>query len=315
MTPEPARFVSKSEAEQPPPKVLEQPADATAPMVPIPVDMRNAAVTMLAVIATVFLLQYAQTVFIPLVLGLLMSYALDPAVTKLQKLRIPRAVGAGILILALVGGGGFMLYQLRAQAQQIIQQLPDGARRLRQTVAREQRGTTDALQKVQQAATELQKATDSADADAVTTRRHARAGGRRTVQRRRLRDVGLARHCRGGRPTAAHSLPRLLSAGDRRSLPSKARENRRAVTHEEENHCPDPAGDRSANRVVPHGAGIHKHDGRRGYVAGVPVARARTGRRVGLARRESSTPSRTSARSSCPVGPRSSRSCSSAPLR
>jgi len=55
-----------------------------------------------------------------------------------------------------------MLYQLRAQATQIIQQLPEGARRLRQSVAREQRGTTDALQKVQQAATELQKATDSA---------------------------------------------------------------------------------------------------------------------------------------------------------
>jgi len=162
MTPEPARFISSSEPEQPPPPALEPPIDETAPLVPIPVDMRNAAVTLLAVIATVFLLQYAQSVFIPLVLGLLMSYALDPAVTKLEKLRIPRAAGAGVLIIALVGGGGFGLYQLRAQADQIIQQLPEGARRLRQIVAREQRGTTDAIQKVQQAATELQKATDSA---------------------------------------------------------------------------------------------------------------------------------------------------------
>ena len=162
MTPEPARFISSSEPEQPPPPALEPPIGETAPLVPIPVDMRNAAVTLLAVIATVFLLQYAQSVFIPLVLGLLMSYALDPAVTKLQKLRIPRAVGAGLMILTLVGAGGAMLYQLRAQATQIIQQLPEGARRLRQSVAREQRGTTDALQKVQQAATELQKATDSA---------------------------------------------------------------------------------------------------------------------------------------------------------
>src|SRR4051812_24492852 len=104
MTPEPARFVSKNEAEQPPPPVLQQPVDETAPLVPIPVDMRNATVTVIAVIATVLLLQYAQSVFIPLVLGLLMSYALDPAVTKLQKLRIPRAAGAGFLILALVGG-------------------------------------------------------------------------------------------------------------------------------------------------------------------------------------------------------------------
>ena len=69
MTPEPARFVSRSEAEQPPPPVLEPRVDEAAPLVPVQVDMRNAAVTLLAIIATVFLLQYAQTVFIPLVLG------------------------------------------------------------------------------------------------------------------------------------------------------------------------------------------------------------------------------------------------------
>jgi len=168
MTPEPAKFVSKSEAaekqeqQKTPPPVLEPTGPDAGPLVPVPVDMRNAAVTTLAAVACILMLQYAQSVFIPLVLGLLISYALDPAVTKLQKLRIPRAAGAGLLILALVGGGGFMLYQLRGQAQQIIQQLPDGARRLREAVAREQRGTTAALEKMQQAATEIQKATDSA---------------------------------------------------------------------------------------------------------------------------------------------------------
>lgn len=163
MSPEPARFVSQSEVDQPAPAaVLEPQASPDGVLVPVPVDMRNAAVTLLAVIAGILVLQYAQSVFIPLVLGLLISYALDPVVTRLEKLRVPRAAGAALLIIGLVTGGGFLLYQLRGQAQQIIQQLPEGARRLRYTIEQQQGSTTDALQKVQQAATELEKAADSA---------------------------------------------------------------------------------------------------------------------------------------------------------
>jgi predicted PurR-regulated permease PerM len=171
VTPEPAKFVSRNEAAAqtgdtvPEQASVLQPADENAgPLVPVPVDMRNAAVTVLAVIAGVLVLQYAQTVFIPLVLGLLISYALDPAVTRLEKLRVPRAAGAALLLLAMTGGTGLLLYELRFEAQAIIQRLPDGARRLRETLQREQGGTTDALQKVQQAATELEKAADSAGA-------------------------------------------------------------------------------------------------------------------------------------------------------
>lgn len=167
MTSEPAKFVSMTEANKPaPPAVIEPPTEDSGPLVPVPVDMRNAALTVLAVIAAVLLLQYAQAVFIPLILGLLISYALDPAVTRLEKLRIPRSIGAAILLVSLLAGGSFMLYQLRGQAEQIIQQLPDGARRLRMVLERQQGGTTDALQKVQQAATELEKAADSASAGA-----------------------------------------------------------------------------------------------------------------------------------------------------
>jgi predicted PurR-regulated permease PerM len=121
----------------------------------------------LAVIAVLLVLQYAQSVFIPLVLGLLISCALDPVVTRLERIRVPRAVGAGMLLLALVGGGGFFVYELRFQAQEIIQQLPHGARRRRRTLEQQQGGTTDALKKVQQAATELERATTSSGAAAA----------------------------------------------------------------------------------------------------------------------------------------------------
>jgi predicted PurR-regulated permease PerM len=157
VTPEPAKFVSRSELAQPPvPEVVEPHPPETAPLVPVPVDMRNAAITVMAAIAVVLVLQYAQSVFIPLVLGLLISYALDPVVTRLERLRLNRAVGAALILLLVVGGGGVMLYQLRSQATQIIEQLPDGARRLRALINRQQ--SSGAIHKMQQAATELQKA-------------------------------------------------------------------------------------------------------------------------------------------------------------
>jgi predicted PurR-regulated permease PerM len=165
MSAEPAKFVSQPEAAEPAPAAVEAtPERDSGPLVPVPVNIRNAAITLLAAIAGVLLLQYAQSVFIPLVLGLLISYALDPVVTRLERMRVPRALSAALLMLTLVTGGGYMLYQLRFQAQQIIEQLPEGARRFRQVLERQRGGTTDALEKVQQAASELQKATDSAGA-------------------------------------------------------------------------------------------------------------------------------------------------------
>ncbi|MFN7918342.1 MAG: hypothetical protein U0Q55_23570 [Vicinamibacterales bacterium] len=72
MSAESARFVSQPEAERPPPAVLESPTDAEGPLVPVPVDMRNAAITLMAVDG-VLLLQHAQSVFIPLVPSSLIS--------------------------------------------------------------------------------------------------------------------------------------------------------------------------------------------------------------------------------------------------
>jgi predicted PurR-regulated permease PerM len=48
---------------------------------------------------------WARAVFIPLMLGVMISYALSPPVNLMQKWHIPRAIGAAVL-LAIVGGTG-----------------------------------------------------------------------------------------------------------------------------------------------------------------------------------------------------------------
>jgi predicted PurR-regulated permease PerM len=147
-----------------PPAAVPDPETAASdqPTISVATDIRSAALTIMAALALILILQYAQAMIIPVVLGVLISYALDPFVTILARYRVPRGVSAAVLLILLVGAGGLLLYQLRFQAQDIAQQLPDAARRLRRAVEENRRGPTSTLEQVQQAATELERAANNA---------------------------------------------------------------------------------------------------------------------------------------------------------
>jgi predicted PurR-regulated permease PerM len=59
---------------------------------------------------------------------------------------------------AVVAGSGALVYELRSEAEDIIRQLPEGARKLRRTLERNGQSQTSPITHVQQAATELEKA-------------------------------------------------------------------------------------------------------------------------------------------------------------
>ena len=127
-----------------------------------PIDVRSAALTVLAVLATILVLQYAQAMIIPVVLGILISYALEPIVARLTKWRLPRPISAAVVLIAVTAAAGLLIYGLRSQASAIVEQLPVAARRLREIVENEKPTTAVAIQQVQKAATELEKAASAA---------------------------------------------------------------------------------------------------------------------------------------------------------
>lgn len=127
---------------------------------PVAVNVRSIALTVLAAAAAMLILWWAQEVFIPIVLSVLVSYALDPMVIWLTRLRVPRVVGAGVVVGGLVCATGFVAWTLKDDATEIVSQLPDAAQKLRRTMVRNRSDGT--IGQMQEAADELQKTADAA---------------------------------------------------------------------------------------------------------------------------------------------------------
>jgi predicted PurR-regulated permease PerM len=123
----------------------------------VPVDIRSLALSIIATLSLILMLQYAESVLIPVTLGVLISYALAPMVNSLARAHIPRAVGAAVAVAVLVGGLGLGVYTLSDEAMSIVGNVPVAARRLRERVIARQRHTPDMLTQVQQAANEIEK--------------------------------------------------------------------------------------------------------------------------------------------------------------
>jgi predicted PurR-regulated permease PerM len=128
------------------------------PQVRSPTDGLGLAVTVLAVLAVIFTLHWARAVVIPITLGLLVSYALAPAVALLHSWHIPRALGAATLLLSLVGAIGFGGYSLSDDAGQLIETFPEAAQNFRRALNRDTGPEPGAIEHMQKAATELERA-------------------------------------------------------------------------------------------------------------------------------------------------------------
>jgi len=146
---------------------------AASPTVRLPKAGHGLALMILATVATIFTLDRAQSLIISLLLGILFAYTLNPLVVALQQLRIPRALGAAIVMAGVVCALAVGSYALRGQMQRILDQLPEAVSKLSTGLASLREGQASAMQKVQSAATEIEKATSQATGVAATPRQRA----------------------------------------------------------------------------------------------------------------------------------------------
>ena len=120
-------------------------------------DVRHVALLLLAVLAVLYTLHIAQAFILPIVLSILLNLLLSPVVLFLRKfLRIPEALGAGLVIVVFLGVVTFGVYRLAPAASAWIARAPESMATLQRKIQPLRRP----VERVTEAAEQVEEATD-----------------------------------------------------------------------------------------------------------------------------------------------------------
>lgn len=124
---------------------------------PAPIASRTVALAGVALIVLPFALYAGAAFFIPLFVGLFMSFALSPVVDWLERCRTPRGIGAAIAMLLVISVAGLGVQQVLNGATDVLEELPQAVQKVRSAVNSWERDGRGALKQVSRTADELQK--------------------------------------------------------------------------------------------------------------------------------------------------------------
>ena len=151
--------MAAADAQDPPPLASTQ--DDPGVVLTAPVNVRSVALVVIATLAGLWVLHWASALIVPLLLGLIFSYALTPVVDRMMRLHLPRTFAAALVVVCLVGGVGSLVYSLSDDAVSMIESLPESAQKLRRGIeSRRSQVKADPIERVQQAATEIERAAE-----------------------------------------------------------------------------------------------------------------------------------------------------------
>ena len=116
------------------------------------------ALIVLAVLALCAAAKVAAPFLIPVVVGTLASYSLEPFVAWLERFRVPRAVGSLLVLVVVTALVVFGASLLRDDAVNALAELPDAARKIRMELHQTSTDHKGAMGHVREAAAELNRA-------------------------------------------------------------------------------------------------------------------------------------------------------------
>ncbi len=158
---------------------VEPPSELPPPVLQTPINVRSTSLAVLAFIAVIGLLFLARAVFIPITIAVLASYALTPVVDWLKKrARLPKAIGAGVTLALILMGLGWGLDSLQPQVIQVLDIVPRATAKFSTALRRSALGPPGAIEKMQKAASEIEKAAHVASTTSNTPATRAATAAR-----------------------------------------------------------------------------------------------------------------------------------------
>ena len=116
------------------------------------------AVVVVAIIAIIAAARIAEPFLVPVVAGILLSYTLRPAVSMLERARLPRLLAASLVMFALLVAVSASLFAIAGEFSDAVATLPAAARKLRHVAADLGRSPAGPVTNMKAAAAELDRA-------------------------------------------------------------------------------------------------------------------------------------------------------------
>jgi predicted PurR-regulated permease PerM len=156
---------------EPPVQDDDAPTDVPARTVShMSIMVRSNAIVVLAFIAVVVFLHWAQAVVIPITFSVFLSYALTPIVNWLQrKAKLPKAIGAAATLLVILGAVGWGLNSLQPEALDVLDIVPRATEKFSIAIRGNPLEHGSAVEKMKKAATEIENAANTATTTTTTT--------------------------------------------------------------------------------------------------------------------------------------------------
>ena len=136
---------------------------AACPIMPEPPPGRRnspLAVKIIAAFAVLVALYFGRSLVVPVLIGVLVSYALNPSVELLTRWRIPRTLASMLVVLAVLGFAGTLVYQLSDETSAAVRSLPAATKRFRAVVERAIGPRPNVVHELQTAADSIAKAAE-----------------------------------------------------------------------------------------------------------------------------------------------------------
>lgn len=126
------------------------------------INMRSMSLVILTSIAALYFIDWAQAVLLPLVVAVLISYALEPLVAAITRLKVPRPLSAAIVLLLLISIIAGASIPLQREAMAMLDKIPLAIEKFQQNEASRPKDGESMMEKAQSAAIKI-KATATPD--------------------------------------------------------------------------------------------------------------------------------------------------------
>ena len=121
------------------------------------INIRSMSLIVLTSIASLYFIHWAQPVLLPLVVAVLISYALDPLVATLDRIHIPRPLGAALVLCALIAILAAASVPLKQEAMAMLDKIPQAIKELQREDASASEDEESIMEKAQIAAKQIEE--------------------------------------------------------------------------------------------------------------------------------------------------------------